>query len=291
MPLARVNGVDLFYEETGSGTPVIFSHEFAGSFESWEPQARFFSRRYRVITYNHRGYPPSAVPEDPDVYSEEILIEDLRGLLDHLGIDKAHIVGLSMGGAIALKFAIQYPERCLGVVVAGAGSGTENREQFERDTIATIRRFEEGGMEAAAEVYMRGPARVQLLRKDPRGWQEMRRLFLTHSARGSALTMRGVQRRRRSIYDIGDQLPTVQPPVLILVGDEDEPCLDPALFMKRRIPNAGLVFFPKSGHCINLEEPDRFNAEVLSFLTAVEQGKWLPRGEVSPSLLPADVRS
>ena len=290
MPTASINGVDLYYEEHGAGTPLVFSHEFAGSHESWEAQVHYFARRYRVITWNYRGYPPSTVPADPAAYSEEQLIEDLRGLLDHLGIERAHIAGLSMGGAVSLKFGITYPERCLGVVVAGAGSGTVDREQFRRDQLAAIARFEQG-IEAAAEVYARGPARMQLLQKDPLGYERFRELFLQHSALGSANTMRGVQMARKTIYEVEDDLKTMQPPTLIMVGDEDEPCLEPGLFMKRRIPNAGLVIFPKSGHCINLEEPTLFNEVVAEFLAQVEHDRWLPRGEISHSLLPADARS
>ncbi len=289
MPAVRVNGIELYYEEVGEGTPLVFSHEFAGSLESWEPQLDCFGRRYRCVAYNHRGYPPSTVPDDPAAYSEEQLVDDLRGLLDALGIERAHICGLSMGGAVALKFAIAHPDRCLGVVVAGAGGGSGNREQWQRDALMTIRTFEEQGMEAVAAFYTRGPARVQFLRKDPRGWQRFHDLFRGHSARGSALTMRGVQLKRRTVFEVEDELTRIQPPVCIMVGDEDETCLEPALLMKRRIPNAGLWILPKSGHAINLEEPGLFNAAVLEFLTAVEQGRWLPRAEVSTSLLPADL--
>ncbi|HLZ72105.1 MAG TPA: alpha/beta fold hydrolase [Dehalococcoidia bacterium] len=289
MPAARVNGIDLYYEEAGAGTPLVFSHEFAGSVESWEPQLDFFARRYRCIAYNHRGYPPSTVPDDPAAYSEEQLVDDLRGLLDALEIQRAHICGLSMGGAVALKFAIAHPDRCLGVVVAGAGGGSGNREQWQRDALTTIRTFEEQGTAAVAEFYTRGPARVQYLRKDPRGWQRFYDLFRGHSARGSALTMRGVQLKRRTVFEVEDELARIQPSVCIMVGDEDETCLEPALLMKRRIPNAGLWILPKSGHAINLEEPGLFNDALLAFLTAVEQGRWLPRAEVSTSLLPAGV--
>lgn len=287
MPLARVNGIELHYEEAGAGTPLVFSHEFAGSWESWQPQIEFFSRRYRVIAYNHRGYPPSSVPDDPAAYSEEQLVDDLRGLLDALGIARAHIAGLSMGGAVALKFAIKYPERCRGVVVAGAGGGSGGRVQWLADCTATAEAFEQGGTARVAEFYTRGPARVQFQRKDPRGWQRFHDLFLTHSARGSALTMRGVQLKRRTVFEVEDELTRIQPPICVLVGDEDETCLEPALLMKRRIPNAGLWIFPKSGHAINLEEPAQFNWAVLDFLTAVEQERWLPREGVSASLLPA----
>lgn len=289
MPVARVNGIELYYEEAGNGVPLVFSHEFAGSLESWEPQVRFFARRYRVITYNDRGYPPSTVPHDADAYSEELLVEDLRALLDELGIERAHIAGLSMGGAVALKFGLAHPDRCLGVVVAGAGSGSDNHDEWVREGLETARRFEAEWETVAAE-YARGPARVQLLGKDPRGWQEFADLFLQHSPAGSANTFRGVQLKRRTVYDVEAELRSMQPPVLIMTGDEDEPCLGPALFMKRRIPNAGLVVLPKSGHAINLEEPAAFNQAVLDFLTAVEQGKWLSREGVSSSMLPADAR-
>lgn len=291
MPVVQVNGIDLYYEEAGAGTPLVFSHEFAGSHESWEPQLDFFARRYRVIAYNHRGYPPSSVPADPHDYAEELLVADLRGLLDALGIARAHVAGLSMGGATVLKFAIAHPDRCLGAVVAGAGSGAVDPPQFRRDCAHTAVVFEQQGSEAVAAFYARGPARVQYLRKDPRGWQRFRDLFAQHSAQGSASTMRRVQMERRTIYEVEDELRRLSVPVLIMVGDEDEPCLEPALFMKRRIPNAGLWVFPKSGHAINLEEPALFNQALLEFLTAVEQGRWLPRAEVSGSMLPADARA
>jgi pimeloyl-ACP methyl ester carboxylesterase len=281
MPVVRTNGVELYYEEAGSGTPIIFSHEFAGSLESWNLQLSFFSRRYRAIAYNHRGYPPSTVPEEPAAYSEENLVEDLLGLLDALGIDKAFVCGLSMGGATALKFAMAHPDRCLGSVVSAAGAGTTNREVFEREMEATAKAFETGGAPAVGEYYTRGSSRVQLMRKDPRGWQVFQDLFVQHSGKGSANTIRGVQLKRRTIYEVGDQLTGIRVPVLIMVGDEDEAVLDAALFMKRHIPNAGLWVFPKSGHAINLEEPALYNQAVLDFMSAVEHGAWLPRQQTN----------
>ena len=289
MPTARVNGVELYYEQTGEGYPLVFSHEFAGDYRSWENQVRFFSRRYRVITWNYRGYPPSEVPSDPAAYTEEQLVEDLFGLLGQLGIAQAHIAGLSMGGAISLKLGIAHPEVCRSLTIAGAGSGTVDHEQFVRETLAQADRFEREP-DSAFESYGRGPARLQLLRKDPRGWAEFLEQLKTHSPRGSANTFRGVQARRKTIFDVGEELARVEVPALIMIGDEDEPCLEPGLFMKRRMPNAGLVAFPKSGHAINLEEPALFNRFMLDFLTAVEQGRWLPRGEVTTSLLPAEAR-
>ncbi|HTE83530.1 MAG TPA: alpha/beta hydrolase [Dehalococcoidia bacterium] len=290
MPVAQVNGIEIFYEERGSGYPLILSHEFAGSWESWKDQIRFFSRRYRVIAYNDRGYPPSSVPDDPAAYSEEQSVEDLRGLMDALGIAQAHIGGLSMGGAITLKFGIAYPERCRSLTIAGAGSGTTNKEQFLKEQNATATVFEERGSGAVGEFYTRGPARVQLQSKDPLGFEEFAELFAGHSAQGSARTMRGVQMQRRSIYEVQTEMSACRVPALILTGDEDELCLEPALFMKRTLPNAGLAILPKSGHPINLEEPALYNQLVLDFLTRVEQASWNPRSEVSTSMLPASAR-
>ena len=276
MPKALINGVKLYYEETGEGLPLVFCHEFAGSCESWDPQVKFFSRRYRVITYNARGYPPSDVPTDLEAYSQEQHVEDLYGLLGYLGIEQAYICGLSMGGNVTLHFGILHPEKTRALVVAGAGYGTTDREGFRRQSEEFARRMEEGGMEAMAD-YPRGPARIQLLRKNPKGWEEFARLFAGHSAVGSALTFRGVQARRPTAQDLEPGMRNMKVPTLIVVGDEDDPSLQPSILMKRSIPRSGLVVFPQTGHTINLEEPELFNRVVLDFLTAVEADKWPER--------------
>ena len=123
MPTGLINGVHLYYEEAGHGVPMIFVHEFAGEATSWAQQVRFFSRCYRTITFNARGYPPSDVPEDPAAYSQRQAVEDIRGVLDHLQIDKAHVIGLSMGGYAALHFGLLYPERALSLVTSMPGAG------------------------------------------------------------------------------------------------------------------------------------------------------------------------
>ena len=276
MPYAEVNGVNLYYESNGDGFPLVWSHEFAGDFRSWEPQVRFFSRRYRVITYCARGYPPSDVPGDLDAYSQEQAVDDLRGLLAHLGIERAHVGGLSMGGNVALNFGLAHPRLARSLVVAGTGTGSDSPESFAGNVAEFAGRLESGGM-AAMEDYTRGPARVQLLRKDPKGWREFADQFAEHSPIGSALTFRGVQGRRPPIYALEDRLRALDVPTLIMVGDEDDPCIEPAIFMKRSIPGSGLAMIPQSGHAINLEEPDLFNRLVLDFLTAVESESWARR--------------
>ena len=293
MPHASVDGIRLYYEEVGEGVPLVFVHEFAGEVESWRPQVQFFARRYRTIAYNARGYPPSDVPDDPAAYSQERAVEDIRGVLDHLGIPKAHLCGLSMGGYAVLHFGLTYPDRARSLVVAGCGYGSGDREAFRRDSSQVVKRFEDEGMARVADWYSRGPTRVQFQDKDPKGWQEFHDRLAAGSARGHALTMQGIQMKRPSVFDLGDRMEALRVPTLVVTGDEDEPCLEPALFMKRKIASAGLVVLPRAGHTINLEEPEAFNRAVLDFLTAVDAGRWGLRNPASVSasaILPAGAK-
>jgi pimeloyl-ACP methyl ester carboxylesterase len=278
MPKVRANHLNLYYEEAGSGVPVVFVHEFAGDWRSWEAQIRFFSSRYRAVTFSARGYPPSDVPESPEEYSQENQIEDLKGLMDALKIEKAHLCGLSMGSYTSLLFGIKYPKRSHSLTIAGSGYGSgANREDFHRQIVQVADQMLRGGMKAVSATYTLGPARVQLQNKNPRAWEEFRRQFEEHSAKGSAYTFLGVQRKRPSITDLGDQLRKIALPVLIMQGDEDERGTEGSLFMKRHIPRAGLEVFPRSGHTLNLEEPEHFNRSLLDFITAVDAGHWEAR--------------
>lgn len=280
MPQATADdGVGLYYEEAGEGTAMVFVHEFAGDHRSWEPQMRFFSRRYRCIAFNARGYPPSDVPPEADRYSQSHARDDIRAVLDHVGAARAHVVGLSMGGFAALHFGFAYPERAHSLVVAGCGYGAERerRAQFREETEATAAFIETATGDAFADRYGLGPTRVQFENKDPRGWREFRDMLAGHALDGAALTMRGVQKERPSLFDLEDEMRALQVPTLLVTGDEDEPCLVPNVFMKRSIPASALVVLPSSGHTINLEEPDRFNAEVADFVAQVEAGRWPSR--------------
>jgi len=274
MSVALVNGVNLYYEVTGKGFPLVWSHEFAGDFKSWNLQIKFFSRRYQVITYNARGYPPSDVPTEPAAYSQEHTVEDLYQLLQYLGIQQVYVGGLSMGGNVALNFGIAHPDMAKALTIAAAGSGTTDRETFESRMEDLARRLETEGMRAAAKRYVCEPNRVQLPRKDPKSGQEFYEGFVSHSAIGSALTVRGIMLKRPTIFALESKLQQLTVPTLIMVGDEDANCIEPSLFMKRNIPRSGLVVFPQTGHAINLEEPAIFNRMVLDFLTSVEAGKW-----------------
>lgn len=273
------DSVRLYLEETGSGVPIVFVHEFAGDHRSWQPQVRFLSRWFRCITFNARGYPPSDVPEDPTRYSQARARDDIRDVLAHCGIERAHIVGLSMGGFATLHFGMAYPSRARSLLIASCGYGAEPARQteFQAEMEATAGRIERESMAEFAKSYALGPARVQLQNKDPRGWREFTTQLAGHSTRGSALTMRGVQKQRPSLWSLRDAMRNMSVPTLIVAGDEDDPCLEPGLMMKRTIATAGLTVIPRSGHAVNLEEPDEFNRLAYGFITAVETGRWSPR--------------
>ena len=274
MPTFSANGVEIYYEVTGQGYPLIWSHEFGGSYDSWEAQVKFFSRRYQVITYAARGWPPSDVPEDPAAYTQDIVVNDLYLLMRHLNICEAHIGGLSMGGSVALNFGIAHPEMAKSLIVASAGSGSTNRDTFLSTGQSMADRLLSEGMVPVAEDYGTTNIRVQLRRKDPIGFETFARLLSEHSATGSALTYQGFVMNRPTVFELEDKLKSLRVPTLIMIGDEDEPCIEPGIFMKRTIPISGLSCFPQSGHAINLEEPDLFNRTVLDFLTTVEAERW-----------------
>ncbi len=285
MPTATTDdGVRLYYEETGTGVPLVFLHEFAGDIRSWEPQVRHFSRTYRCITIAARGFPPSDVPADPDAYSQQRAVEDVVCVLDAAGIDRAFVIGNSMGGFGALHFALRHPDRTLGSVVAGCGYGAhpDAEATFREESEKVAASFETEGSEGMSRWYGFGPARVQYEAKDPRGHAEHVRVLAEHDPVGAANTMRGVQKARPSLYAMRDELAACRPPVLVIVGDEDNGALETDLMLKRTIPRCGLAILPKSGHVTNLEEPELFNGLVQRFLTAVSNDKW---GERDPRAL------
>jgi pimeloyl-ACP methyl ester carboxylesterase len=277
MPYAKTDdGVKLHYEETGAGTAIVFVHEFAADYRSWEMQMRHFGQRHRCITYGARGYPPSDVPEKPESYSQARATDDILAVMDHLGIDKAHVVGLSMGGFASLHFGFRHPARALSLVVAGVGYGAEKEQQgrFRSEVEVVARSLMSEGMAVFAEKYAYGPTRVQFENKDPRGFAQFKKELAEHSALGSANTQIGCQGQRHSLNDLVDRMRAHTVPTFILTGDEDWPCLTPALLMKREIPSAALSVMPNCGHTINLEDPDAFNRIVGAFIAQVEAGRW-----------------
>ncbi len=298
--LTTDDGVKLYYEDTGTGTPIVFVHEFAGDHRSWEPQVRYFSRRYRCITYSARGYVPSDVPKSFESYSQERWREDIRSVIDALKLPAPHVVGLSMGGFATLHFGMAYCKkgmapRARSLTIAGCGSGAHpaTYKQFQVEAVALAERIRAEGMAQMAATYGHGPTRIQFQNKDPRGFAEFARQLAEHSPEGSANCSQGYQGRRPCIYEMTDQMAAIDVPALVMTGDEDEACLEPSLLLKRTIPKAGLAVLPKSGHGINLEEPALFNQLLADFLHQVESGRWDardPRAELKSSIFGPDGR-
>ncbi len=284
MPQLRTDdGVLLHYEEVGSGAPMVFVHEYAGDHRSWEPQLRFFARRYRCIAFAARGYPPSEVPTDPAAYSQERAADDIAAVITGLGLGPSHVVGLSMGAFATLHLGLRRPELARSLVAAGVGYGAQPEKiaAYHAETDALIARIKAEGMDRFGLSYSRGPARLIFEEKDPRGYAEFQAQLRGHSTEGSWLTMQGVQRKRPSLYALEDRFRQLMTPTLIIAGDEDEPALDPSLYLKRTIPSAALLVMPKCGHTLNLEDPDVFNRAVLDFVTQVDGGTWRNRNPAS----------
>ncbi len=176
------DNVQLYFEEAGSGTPIIFLHEFAADHTNWEPQMRYFSRGHRCIAYSARGYTPSDVPASAEAYTYKHFYTDALAVLDHLKIAKAHFVGLSMGSYSSLQVSLHAPERALSMTLAGVGSGSDlaNLDGFRRQCLANAEQFETIGAAEVAKVTREAPGRIPFLIKDPRGHADFYQALARH---------------------------------------------------------------------------------------------------------------
>jgi pimeloyl-ACP methyl ester carboxylesterase len=277
--ISSTDGTKLYYEEAGTGTPVLFVHEFAGDYRTWEAQMRYFARSHRCVTFSQRGYPPSDIPDDPAHYGQDAARADVIAVMDGLGVRKAHVVGHSMGAYTALHVGIHHPQRCFSVTAAGCGWGSlpdpAQRETMRKLALENAAMFTQKSMAEAAVIYADVPARHPQKYKDPRGFAEFVRMLSEHSAKGHALTMSMLQARRPTLWDMEAELKQFAVPLLIMVGDEDDSCLEGSVFLKRTAPTAGLLVIPRSGHNIPAEEPAAVNAALADFFGAAENGRWL----------------
>lgn len=286
MPYAKNGEVSLYCEETGEGTPIVFLHEFLNDHTGWEDQVRHFARDYRCVTFAARGYPPSDAPEDEAAYGQDHSTADALAVLDHFGLARAHLVGLSMGAYTALRVALAHPDRVLSVVAASGASGGHkpNRETFEAEMAEAAKQLET--LDALpGEAMVSGPTRIQLKRKDPIAWNRNAATVSRRPVHAAIKTLRRIQVERTPVYDLEEALRALETPVLLMVGDEDEACLDVNLYLKRVMPSARLAVFPGCGHALHLEEPALFNRLAERFFASVERGAWRPR---DPAAMPGE---
>jgi len=275
MPFADAPGARLFFESTGTGIPIVFVHETAADRRSWEPQIRWFSRFHKCIAFNARGYRPSDRSAEPADYRQ--LAGDIGHVMDAAGVDDAFVVGLSMGAYFTAHFALSHPHRARGIVLAGLGAGSDDASVFRASNLTMANAMRTGGIDAFIKKVTYGPTRVQLHNKDHRGWEEFLAQLRDQDPHAIADVMEHCHAARPPIYEFEAALHNLKVPTLVAVGDEDTPCISPALFLKRTISTSGLWICPRSGHTINQEEPALFNQAVQDFIYAVQQGAWRER--------------
>jgi pimeloyl-ACP methyl ester carboxylesterase len=268
MPFARSSGVRLNYQDLGDGPPVLFVHELASDLRQWRGQVPALSARFRCIAYDARGYPPSDVPSEPEAYVWERFRDDIGAVLDQCGVERAALVGWSMGAYAALQFARLWPERITRLVLVGVGSGSPAAERgpFLAQMQALAEAWGSNPEFAAAQIAQT-PGRQPLKRRNPDAFAAWLADLRGHSPEGMALTCANYQGLRPSLEDFEAELARLRMPVLLMVGEEDLPCLQAARRLASVIATARLERLPGAGHAPMLEDPDGFNRALEAFLT------------------------
>jgi len=270
MPKSRINGIDLAYETRGRGFPLVMAHGFSASRRAWEPQLDAFSKKYRFITYDSRGHGETESPLDAPQYSQDIFVEDLAGLLSYLKINQAFVGGLSMGGGTALHFVFNHPEMVKAAIICATGTGSKDPNVFHQSLQENIKTIKEKGVRTFVEPQLNAPEMLDLQKRNPGMYEKMKAMRLASPSIGLINTLQSVMMTRPSIFTLKEKLEKVNVPVLIIVGDKDEACVEPAKFMHEHIPNSELVIIENSTHSVNLWQASKFNDAVLNFLEKIE---------------------
>ncbi|MBL8669952.1 MAG: alpha/beta fold hydrolase [Alphaproteobacteria bacterium] len=270
MPLAPVNGIELFYEERGEsrdgGPPLILLHGLACGRRMWARQMRRYARRWRVIAYDMRGHGRSSAPDDPAAYSAAHLAQDFAGLLDHLRIERASLVGFSMGGGPSIALALAQPKRVASLVLADVGSGADNPWMTTRLAEAWIEHAARGGKPAMVEDMLRGDFFKTYARRSPWARRHMAALICQNPLHGITFTLAGVVAKRKPLFRMKGALARLRVPTLVLAGARDFVCHKAARLLADTIPGALEARIEGAGHMAPLEAPDAFDAAVEGFL-------------------------
>jgi pimeloyl-ACP methyl ester carboxylesterase len=267
------DGIKLYAESEGpeGGVPIVFVHELAGSGRAFDLQVADWRNTWRCITFNARGYPPSDVPPSVDSYSQGHAAGDIGAVFDGFGLKDAHIIGVSMGSASTLQYAIRHPDRVRSITLTSIGSGSDLKPgEFAASMEALAELALTRGMRALAEHYSATPTRYRLKDKNPSEYKNFIDQLAANAALGITNTMRGVQSKRAPLYAHKDRIAALNVPALVVLGEEDEPCVKPSHFLKETLPGARLEIVPKTGHCVNLEEPALYNRLVMGFIEGIE---------------------
>ena len=251
---ASLNGIEIDYEVTGSGRAVLMSHGYGATGRMWDGQHRVLGDRYRLISWDMRGHGQTVSPDDPAQYSLDLTVADMKALLDHLGIRRAVIGGLSLGGYVSLAFALAHPATVEALIICDSGPGYRNAEAREK--------WNERARTRATDLETRGLAAL-----GGRSRETKEAIKRHRSAQGLAHAARGMlaQTDARVI----DSLPSIRVPTLVIVGDRDEPFVAPCEYMAKKIPGARLEVVHDAGHSSNLDQPDAFNRVFVEFLDSL----------------------
>ena len=255
MPTAPVNGIDIYYETSGEGPAVVFAHGKGGNHISWWQQVPVFSRTFRCITFDHRGWGRSLNPRGS--IGREAFVDDLRGLLDHLEVQRAFLVAQSMGGLTCLGFALAHPERTMGLVLADTTGGIGDPAVV--DTIRNRKAPKDVTLRAMSAGFRDG---------DPAGaflYKEINLLNPPRDPEPNGFTSGEGPK--------AEDLAGMRVPTLLIVGEEDQVMPPPAMERSRDlIPGSRLERVPGAGHSVYFERPDLFNRLVLDFFSSVLEG-------------------
>jgi pimeloyl-ACP methyl ester carboxylesterase len=268
MAKAQLNGIEIDYEVSGRGRAVLMSHGYSATRRMWRGQHRFLGDRYRLISWDMRGHGQTASPADPAQYSHALTVADMKALLEHLGIQRAVVGGLSLGGTMSLEFYVTHPHMVEALILCDTGPGYRNAEAREK--------WNERARARAVELETRGLSALSGRSR------EMQEAMGHHaSAQGLAHAARGMLAQKDS--RVIDALGTIAVPTLVIVGDKDEPFVAPCEYMAKKIPGARLEVITDAGHSSNLDQPDAFNRVLGQFLDSLDMG---PRNERTPTPSP-----
>ena len=266
----------LWYDEIGQGAPVVFVHEFGGDHRSWSEQSGALSKYHRCITYAARGFIPSDSPRDSSLYGQFQATGDLLAIADCLALESFHLVGTSMGSFTSLDFTLSHGTRVRSLTLIGNSSGPRNdaeRSAYRSDWVGKeIAAREEAGGAGAVAVLAEDPAYRTFQKSRPDAWQTYADRLAEQSVSGSLNILRTLHWNRRSLWDDEARLRLVDCPVLLVYGCEDYYLVgETNAYLSSVIPRATLEPFAKTGHLVNLERPDEFNALLRSNIAMVEK--------------------
>jgi pimeloyl-ACP methyl ester carboxylesterase len=271
MPNILANDIRIYYDERGIGPAIVWAHGLGGTWRGWEGTMSFFRDRYRVIAYDARGHGRSEIPDNPEAYSQDIMVEDMKGVIDTLGIDQAIVGGHSMGANVALNFALQYPEQCLGLIPVGIGSGSSDPQWWQEFWGKLADLAEQRGMAAFLEEMKTLPAWGSVF-TDLQLGKQISQTVLDNSPKAIAYAIRGIQRKRSSIFQLESKLEKLTVATLVVLSDGDIPVVECSRFMAQHIPRATLEIISARSHWTHLEAPEKFLSAVDRFVSRLAEG-------------------